>query len=165
MADWVSLLNAGTGGGLIGMLGSIVTRVGAYFEHRQKMEQLRFQAEIDARKEVHELALLDLQMKANAAETEHAIELADTTGQWATKAASYELDDGQAEKAGPVANFIRTTMRPFLTYGMFGAGAVFVGFGVAGPEERAQFVNSIISLGSMCTMWWFGERSAHRSGK
>jgi hypothetical protein len=160
--DLMDILTAGTGGGLIGIFGNIANRFVGMWEHKQKMEELRFKAETDKRKDDHEINLLRLEMESTARETEHSIELANVQGDWDIKKASYALpDDG--DRAGPIASFIRTTMRPFLTYGLLMASAVFVGFGVGGESVRQEFILSTISMGSMCVAWWFGERSTMRT--
>lgn len=157
------LLNAGAGGGIIGLIGNIANRGIGLFEHKQRMEQMRFEAEVASKKDEHEIRLLQLEMQATAEETEHTIELAGAQGEWAVKQASYTLQDG-SEHSGPTAQFIRTTMRPFVTYGMFGTAALFVFLGFGGEDMASEFVASCITMSSVCVGWWFGERGAIRTG-
>ena len=162
MTSIVDILTAGSGGGLLGIFGQTMNRVVGMLEHKQVMEKLRFEAEVAGRKDLHEIELLNLEMKATTVEKEHAIELTNVQGDWEIKKASYALDDG-ADKAGPTAAFIRTTMRPFLTYGLLTAAMLLTIMGFGGPDTKSKVIEATISMGCMCVAWWFGERGSIRA--
>ena len=166
MDDLVGLAASGVSGGVVGVVGNFLNRVFGVWESKVKFEQqfklMTLQAEADARKEAHEVELIGLEMQAHAAETEHAIELTDVAGGWDAFNTSVR-NETEAESTSGVAAFIRTTMRPFLTYGMWLGGLGLVITGAADQQTSAQFINAVVFTGTSATLWWFGERNAVRS--
>lgn len=166
--DWTPLIT-GLGsalsvasGGIFGVLGSIVGAFAKYYQTKQERE---WQKE----KWKHEKDLLELQMRAKAAETEHELAIVSQTGSWAGLAESHRSD----QAVGPVhiwVNDVRSLFRPFLTLVLWIlAGWVFYHVVIGSlktwistmdiKEIIRYMVYTVFFCASSATMWWFGDRA------
>ena len=155
MADILGLAASAASGGLFGLAGTALGRIAGFFERKQQFahEQARW---------AHESALLELQMRANAEETEAEIALAETAGSWRGLEASMQAE-ANIGTSYPWVNAIRGLTRPFLTLLLWViAGIIWFGADAGGREsitETATFA------ATAATLWWFGDRGPRREGK
>ena len=155
MADILGLAASAASGGLFGLAGTALGRIAGFFERKQQFahEQARWG---------HESALLELQMQANAQETEAEIALAETAGSWRGLEASM-----QAEAAiGPSylwVNAVRGLTHPFLTLLLWLiAGVIWFSADAAG---RSAITETATFAATAATLWWFGDRGPRRDNK
>ena len=75
MGDLIGLAASAAGGGVFGLIGTVIGRIAGVVERRQEnaQEQARWK---------HEAALIELQMKARASELAGQESLAQTAGAW-----------------------------------------------------------------------------------
>ena len=155
MEDLIGIAASAASGGLFGLAGTALGRIAGFFERKQQYahEQARWN---------HESALLELQMQANAQETEAEIALAETAGSWRGLEASMQAE---ANITGSYVwvNAVRGLTRPFLTLLLWLiAGFIWFGADAAGREaitETATFA------ATAATLWWFGDRGPRREQK
>jgi len=81
MADIIGLAASAAGGGVFGLLGTVIGRIAGLVERRQENVQARARW-------AHEAAVIELQMKARAFELAGQESLAQTSGAWQGLAAS-----------------------------------------------------------------------------
>lgn len=145
------------GGGLFGLLGTVAGRVAEYFERRQSFAQKKDEWE-------HELRLLELQMKARAAETEQEMALAESAGSWGGLAESLKAE-ARIGATYPWVNAVRALVRPALTLGLMGFLGAAVLFMAPGDIDRAFVVESLVFAAVTAIVWWFGDRAPRREGR
>lgn len=147
MTGWAA---SAAGGGVIGVVGSLVGRVAGYFERRQSQAHERTRWS-------HEAELLQLQHQARLEETEAERALADTSGSWAGLKASMEAEAAIGESY-PWVNAVRGLTRPALTLLLWLiAGGIWLG---AGEADRAAITDTATFAATAATLWWFGDRGA-----
>ncbi len=149
--DFSSLVGSAFGGGLFGLLGNIAGKVVGIFESRQAFAQKKEEW-------THEERLLDLQMKAKAAENEQALSLAAASGSWSGLVESLKSEAGIGASFTWV-NAVRALVRPALTLGLgaFLCAAFFAS--PPGDAARNEMSNSLIFAAVTALTWWFGDRS------
>lgn len=161
------LLNAGmsvVSGGVTGIIGTVLGRVGGYFETKQKnkhdLKLLEFQERQNShdldkqeREFSHEIGLMKLNIDADAGETEQEIALINQKGSWAGIGASYAHDTAMGQASLWVINFLRL-VRPLLTFLLIIMIPVGHAMGFA-PEV----LNAIIFVATASVLWWFGDRA------
>ncbi|MEQ3648913.1 hypothetical protein [Hyphomonas sp.] len=155
MADIVGLAASAAGGGVFGLLGTVIGRAAGYFEQRQSHahERARWQ---------HEAELIGLQRQAQREESESAERFAETSGSWAGLAASIQAEAAIGESYAWV-NAVRALTRPVLTLLLWLiTWLVFV----ASPEaEQVKIVETATFAATAATLWWFGDRGAQRTAR
>ncbi|MEM5517837.1 hypothetical protein WNY37_12845 [Henriciella sp. AS95] len=148
MDEIAGLAASAAGGGLFGLIGTALGRVAGFFEARQKQAHERARW-------AHETALLELQHRARAAETEAELALAETSGSWAGLAASVEADAAIGESYLWV-NAVRGLTRPALTVLLWLiASGIWLG---ADAEGRRAIIETATFAATAATLWWFGDR-------
>lgn len=152
MGELIGLAASAAGGGVFGLIGTLIGRVSGLVERRQEQAHERARW-------THEAALIALQREARAEETEGEVRLAGAAGSWDGLAASLA-----AEAAiGPAyawVNAVRALTRPVLTLLLWViTGLVFLGSGAA---ERAGIVETATFAATAATLWWFGDRGPRR---
>ncbi len=148
MSDIAGLAASAAGGGLFGLIGTVLGRIAGYAERRQMhaQERARWQHE-------NQLAQLSMKAKREAADSER--KLADTTGRWAGLTASLEADAAIASSYKWV-DAARGLTRPVLTLTLWLiAGLVYIS---ASPEERMAITETASFAATAATLWWFGDR-------
>ncbi|HBF89664.1 MAG TPA: hypothetical protein DDX09_00715, partial [Hyphomonas atlantica] len=107
MAELIGLAASAAGGGVFGLLGTVIGRAAGYFEQRQSQahERARWQ---------HEAHLAGLELQARREESEAAERLAETSGRWQGLAASMQAEASIGESYAWV-NAVRALTRPVLT--------------------------------------------------
>jgi|GEM_PF-213399 len=112
MADMIGIAASAAGGGVFGLVGTLLGRVGSYFERQQSIRHAE-------RRWLHEVKLLELQQQAAQAETEAELLLTQTEGSWRGLEASLRAD---AEIAASFkwVSAIRALTRPLLTLLLWG---------------------------------------------
>ena len=155
MADLIGLAASAAGGGVFGLLGTALGRTAAYFERRQ--EQAHEQAKWD-----HESALLELQMRADAQETEAELALADVRGSWEGLSASMAAEAAIAPSYKWV-DAVRGLTRPVLTLLLWLISAVI--FFQADLPGRAEITETATFAATAATLWWFGDRGPSAKAK
>lgn len=141
MADIIGLAASAAGGGVFGVLGSLIGRVAGLFEARQANTQERARWQ-------HELEVESLRSSG-------ALQLAQQEGRMEGLAASIA-----AEAAiGPTYHWVsavRALTRPVLTLLLWLITAtVFLG---ADMLAKSQIIETTTFAATAATLWWFGDR-------
>lgn len=169
--EWTDLLSGAAsvaGGGIFGLVGSLFGGVFKYFKAKQEQQ---FKREEWAQ----ENALLELNMKAKAAEAEQELAVVSQAGSWKALEASV----GRVKAAGESyrwVNAIKDLYRPALAtlllvvvYLIFkdllkaltgedaALGAVFTG--AEAKEILTYIVYSVVFSGATAWTWWFADRA------
>lgn len=140
------------GGGLFGLIGTALGRVAGYFETRQRLQH-------ETERWSHETALLELQQKARAEESEAELALVETGGRWAGLEASMAAEAAIGESYAWV-NAVRGVTRPALTLLLWLiAGFIWLGADLA---ARASITETATFAATAATLWWFGDRGPRR---
>ncbi len=153
-SDLLGIAASAAGGGIFGLIGTALGRVAGFFEKRQSLahEKARWD---------HETVLLQLQRDSRREESEAEQALVDARGSWAGLAASYAAETGIGESYRWV-HAVRALTRPGLTLLLWLiTGAVF---SMAAEAEQARIVEASIFAATAATLWWFGDRSAGKTG-
>lgn len=152
MEALTGLAASAAGGGLFGLVGTALGRVAGFFETRQRLQHER-------ERWSHETALLELQQKARAQETEAELALAETSGRWAGLEASMQAEAAIGESYRWV-NAVRGVTRPALTLLLWLiAGMIWLGADMA---ARASITETAAFAATAATLWWFGDRGPKR---
>lgn len=155
MADIAGLAASAAGGGLFGLIGTVIGRAAGVIEARQAQAQERARW-------AHEGEMLKLQMQAKAAGAEMSLRQAETTGAWAGLSASMAAEAAIGESYRWV-NAVRALTRPVLTVLLWAiTGAVFLGADQAG---RDGIVETATFAATAATLWWFGDRGPRREAR
>ena len=149
-----------SGGGLFGLLGSVV---GAFAKYKQEQQRQAW----EEKQQQYELQLLDMQMKQRAQETEHELAIVAQEGSWAGMKSSQELAMSHGETSVWVNN-LKSLFRPFLTLTLW-IISLYLLWSLADDnkylsqmevEELMKYmVYSIYFSASTATVWWFGDRA------
>ncbi|MBK8200012.1 MAG: hypothetical protein IPK75_16825 [Acidobacteria bacterium] len=152
MADMIGLAASAAGGGVFGLLGTVIGRIAGLVERRQDNVQERARW-------THEAAMVELQMKARASELAGAADLANTSGAWQGLSASLAAEASIGE-SNQWVNAVRALTRPLLTLLLWLiTGLVYLG---AAAEARASIVETTTFAATAATLWWFGDRGNRR---
>ncbi len=148
MADMIRLAASAAGGGVFGLIGTVIGRIAGVVERRQDnaQEQARWR---------HETALVELQMKARASELAGQESLAQTAGAWQGLASSMAAEEAFGESYRWV-NAVRALTRPLLTLLLWFITSL-VCFSAA-AEARTSIVETATFAATAATLWWFGDR-------
>ncbi len=152
MADIIGLAASAAGGGVFGLLGTVIGRIAGLIERRQEntQEQARWK---------HEAALVELQMKARASELAGQQSLAQTAGAWQGLASSMAAEAAIGDSYRWV-NAVRALTRPLLTLLLWLiTGLVYLG---AAADARASIIETTTFAATAATLWWFGDRGQRR---
>ncbi|MEQ9507108.1 MAG: hypothetical protein RLO80_12655 [Hyphomonas sp.] len=152
MADIIGLAASAAGGGVFGLLGTVIGRIAGFFERRQENVQERARW-------THEAAVIELQMKVRASELAGQESLAQTSGAWEGLAASMAAEASIGESYRWV-NAVRALTRPLLTLLLWLiTGLVYLG---AAAEAKSGIVETTTFAATAATLWWFGDRGNRR---
>lgn len=148
MADIAGLAASASGGGIFGLIGSVIGRAAGLVERRQ--ERARW---------ADERRLMDLQMQAKRQASEDDLRLADVAGGWQGLSASLAAEASIGESNRWVCA-VRGLTRPCLTLLLWViTGLVFLGSGTA---ARGDIVETTTVAATAATLWWFGDRGPRR---
>lgn len=148
MSDIIGLAASAAGGGVFGLVGTVIGRVAGLIERRQDNTQERARW-------AHDAAMQAARMREMAAATEAQIKLADAAGAWRGLAASMEAEASIGESYKWV-NAVRALTRPLLTLLLWAiTGLVYLG---ASAEARVGIVETATFAATAATLWWFGDR-------
>jgi len=165
MIDLASALGAGATGGLFGLIGQVGNRAIGIWEARERRKDMVLTYQQEEKRWGQERALIELQMKARAEETEHELAIAETRGSWAGLAASAEADARAPESYRWVAA-VRTLTRPFLT--LETQLLLVVLLFVVKDQARVDLLQTVVDTAafsaSTALLWWFGERGQRPRG-
>lgn len=148
MADLIGLAASAAGGGIFGLLGTALGRAASYVERRQQQAHERAKWQ-------HETVLLELQMRAVAAETEAELALAETQGSWQGLSASMAAEAAIAGSYKWV-DAVRALTRPALTFLLWLIAAMI--YGSADMAGRTEITETATFAATAATLWWFGDR-------
>lgn len=155
MGDLIGMAASAASGGIFGLAGTALGRVAGFFERRQEHAHERARWS-------HEGALLELQMRANAEETEAEIALAETAGSWRGLEASMKAE-AAIDVSYKWVSAVRGLTRPFLTLLLWViAGMIWFGAEASGREA---IVETATFAATAATLWWFGDRGPRRDGR
>ena len=144
MSDIIGLAASAAGGGVLGLIGTVIGRVAGLIERRQDNAQERARW-------AHDAAMQEARMREMAAATEAQIKLADAAGAWRGLAPSMEAEAVIADSYRWV-NAVRALTRPLL---WIITGLVYLG---ATTEARMGIVETATFAATAATLWWFGDR-------
>lgn len=152
--DIGTFLGTALGGGLFGLLGNIGTKIIGLFEARQAFTQKKEEWN-------HEERLLDMQMKARAAETEQELAVTASSGSWSGLGESLKAETAIGATY-PWVNAVRALVRPALTLGLasFLCAAFFAM--TPGDIDRAYVADSLVFAAVTAVVWWFGDRAPQK---
>lgn len=152
MADIIGLLASAAGGGVFGLIGTMIGRIAGFFERRQDQAQERARWK-------HEKEFAELQMRAKAQARAAEESLADTSGAWAGLSASMQAEAEIGDSYRWV-NAVRALTRHLLTLLLWLiTGLVYLG---AESQARAGIVETATFAATAATLWWFGDRGNRR---
>lgn len=152
MADIIGLAASAAGGGIFGLIGTVIGRVAGLVERRQDNQQERARW-------AHEKDIAELQMRARAEALAAEAQLVDTAGSWAGLTASMQAEAAIGASYRWV-EAVRALTRPLLTLLLWIiTGLVFLG---AAAEARAAIVETTTFAATAATLWWFGDRGNRR---
>ena len=148
MSDIIGLAASAAGGGVFGLIGTVIGRVAGLIERRQDNTQERARW-------AHDAAMQEARMREMAAATEAQIKLADAAGAWRGLATSMEAEASIGESYKWV-NAVRALTRPLLTLLLWViTGLVYLG---ASAEARVGIIETATFAATAATLWWFGDR-------
>ncbi|MAK62638.1 MAG: hypothetical protein CMK09_16840 [Ponticaulis sp.] len=152
--DWFGMAASAAGGGVFGVVGTVLGRVAGYFEAQQQhvFDKSRWQ---------HETEMVRLNLEVGQAKSEAEQELASLQGSWAGLRSSLEAEVSLTSSY-PLVNAIRALTRPALTLLLWVITAL-VFFNVE-TDMKARIVETSVFAATAATLWWFGDRTgpAHR---
>lgn len=151
--DISSVLGSAFGGGLFGLLGNVAGKLIGLFESRQAFAQKKEEWG-------HEERLLDMQMKARAAETEQELAVTASSGSWGGLGESLKAESAIGASYAWV-NAVRALVRPALTLGL--GGFLCAAFFALPAPERAPISDSLIFAAVTAVVWWFGDRAPKKA--
>lgn len=152
MADIAGLAASAAGGGIFGLIGSVIGRAASRVERRQAQTQERARWE-------HESRMADLQIKAGQLASEQALQNTEAAGRWQGLNASLAAEAATGDSYRWV-NAVRGLTRPFLTLLLWIiTGWVFLGSGAA---ARGEIVQTATFAATAATLWWFADRGPRR---
>lgn len=152
MADIAGLAASAAGGGLFGLVGTVIGRIAGVVEARQAQAHERARW-------VHEAEMQKMRVEADAAGRAADLRQTETSGAWTGLSASLAAEAAIGESYKWV-NAVRALTRPVLTVLLWGiTGAVFLGADEAG---QAGVVDTATFAATAATLWWFGDRGPRR---
>lgn len=152
MSDIAGLAASAAGGGLFGLIGTVLGRVATYAERRQGFahEQARW---------AHDMTLVEMQLKSDRQAADAQLAQAETAGRWSGLAASLEADAAIASSYKWV-DAVRGLTRPVLTLTLWVISAgVFL---VSSEDARMAITETATFAATAATLWWFGDRGPQR---
>lgn len=149
--DLGSILDSGLTGGLFGLLGNVANKVIGIFTAKQEFAQKKEEWG-------HEERLLDMQMKAKAAETEQELAVTASSGSWSGLGESLKAETAIGASY-PWVNAVRALVRPALTLGL--GGFLCAAFFALAPSDasRSAISDSLVFAAVTAIVWWFGDRA------
>lgn len=149
MEDVIGVAASAAGGGVFGLLGTVMGRIAGFLERRQSIAH-------EERRWRHEIDLLQLQQAVAVQEAEAELAATEAEGSWSGLTASLA-----AEAAiGPSykwVNAMRALTRPLLTL-LLWVITIVIWF-TADLSERATLTETATFAATAATLWWFGDRS------
>ncbi|MDE2182898.1 MAG: hypothetical protein KGJ78_07745 [Alphaproteobacteria bacterium] len=155
--DIASLVSTGAAGGIFGLVGNLASKVLGLFEAKQTFAQKKEEW-------AHEERLLDMQVKARAAETEQELAVTASSGSWGGLGDSLKAET--AIGAGyPWVNAVRALVRPGLTLGL--SAFLCAAFLAMAPDDidRAYVADSLVFAAVTAIVWWFGDRAPRKNAQ
>ena len=145
------------GGGLFGLLGNVASKVIGIFEAKQAFVQKKEEWG-------HEERLLDMQVKAKAAESEQELAVTAASGSWGGLGESLKAETSIGATY-PWVNAVRALVRPALTLGLasFLCAAFFAM--TPGDIDRAYVADSLVFAAVTAIVWWFGDRAPKKGAR
>ena len=139
-------------GGLTGVVGSVIGKAFSFLDAWQEEKKANSE-------HGRTIALLELQNKIGAEESEREITIAQSKVDADSRMASYSHDSMAGTGSLWVVDLLRL-VRPVLTFSLI----VLVGilYSQAIPEGRATIEASVIYIFSSSILWWFGDRALRR---
>ena len=146
MADIFGLGLDAAAGGIFGIFGTALGRVAGYFERKQTFKH-------EVQRWGHEYKLHELQMQAQAQETEMELALVAQEGSWRGLDASIEADSNIGKASLWVINTLRL-VRPTLTLLLW----LITGW-IFAVTQNGAIVEAAVFAATAATLWWFGDRA------
>jgi len=157
--DIASVIGTGASaltGGLFGLLGNVAAKVVGLYEAKQTFAQKKEEWG-------HEERLLDMQVKAKAAETEQELAVTASSGSWSGLGESLKAETAVGASYAWV-NAVRALVRPALTLSLGGFLCAAFFAMPAGDPARAAVSDSLVFAAVTAIVWWFGDRAPKRGG-
>ncbi len=146
MANILGLGLDAAAGGVFGIVGTALGRVAGFFERKQTFKH-------EVQRWSHEYKLHELQMAANAQETEMEIALTAQQGSWKGLEASIKADAAIGKASKWVINVLRL-VRPVLTILLW-----LITAWIFAVTQESAIVEAAVFAATAATLWWFGDRA------
>jgi len=148
----LDLLATSLTGGVTGIIGSIIGKAFSFLDYWVEEKKSNNEHE-------RTIALLELQNKLGAEESERELALAESNAATDVRVASYGHDSSVGHGSPWVIDVLRL-IRPLLTISLI----FFVGilYFKAVPDGKATIEASVIYMCSSAVLWWFGDRALRK---
>ena len=159
-------------GGATGLLGTVLSRIGGYFENKQRFQHELQMAEVSAKLQKQEsearIAEITLQGQVNRAQTE-------LQGEISKELAATELMGKSYQEAGTrwstgdskaliMVDVVRGLTRPVLTM-LLCIMTFVIWMNTENVELEMQIVMTVLYVTTAAALWWFGTRASGKTGK
>lgn len=162
-------------GGVLGLVGAVVGKVGQVFQSAQERKSRALDYE-------HELKLLEMQHEQASREDLHEVEIMETSGSYAGLESSINAE-ASIQQVSTWVNSLRSLTRPVLTFSLIGivtwmfivlmdaiqtgtnnALVQLLGQGAV-VEILTYIIYSVVFSASTAVVWWFGDRALTPPGQ
>lgn len=148
-------------GAVLGLVGSVSTKVFGIFEKREERKTLEVQNAHEVNRWAFEKEMFTLQSQAKVAETEQEAFLMTVQGSYEGLEQSIRDQQELSKRAPKWVISILALMRPSLTLTFTGIVGYMAIVGSDGDLKKAALI-ACVDMASLCVTWWFGDRSAKR---
>ncbi len=163
--ELIEVIGAATGGGVLGLVGSLATGAFGYFQRKAELKREQAQQELLHRQELelrdadirYMRAESDLALKRDALELEGQQLDASVARLQATIAQDTAAIDHGGHWLLILAEFIRKVFRPLLTAILF--FLVYHVYQDAPAAMKAEIIQGVLGMAAAAGAWWFTDRS------
>ena len=146
---------------VLGLVGSISTKVFGIFEKREERKLRQLELEHEVNRWGHEKDMFKMQSQAKVAETEQEAFLMTVEGSYDGLQASMAQQTEALKGSSRWVKNILSLVRPVLTFTFVGI-VVYISVFENPEDYRAAGIAAAIELAMMSVAWWFGDRSTKR---
>ena len=175
LGDLLGIGASAASGGVLGLAGAVVGKVGQFFQSRQERKAKQQDYE-------HELKLLERQQQRQSMEDAHETEMVHTRGSYTGLETSIEAE-AQVRNVSQWVNNLRSLTRPTLTFGLVGIvswmfiilmnalqpAAQHALVDILGREAVVEILTyiiySVVFSATTAVVWWFGDRALTPPGQ
>lgn len=158
MEDLGGIAASALGGGVTGVIGSVIGRVFGVIEARVKRKDRELEMIHEKDRWEHEAELFAAQIQARAQEAEIAIKASEVAGSWNSLQASLDAE-ASIGKSYLWVEAIRALTRPSLTIMLILLLWAAWATGALNIDQRGQLLTALIYVSTTAIVWWFGDRA------